>query len=571
MKIALCQLNTVTGNIAHNARRIREELRSAAGSGARIAIFPELTITGYPPKDLLEYDFFVDEAGAALTAIQAECDALGVDCICGTVHTNLFGGKKELLNTAAFIRAGKGIQFTFKKLLPTYDVFDEHRYFQPCPSDRLSPVVEFPEEGIRVGVSICEDIWNDNQFWKEERLYEFDPIESLVNSGANLIVNISASPFVAGKPPRRLQMLRHAARRWNVPVLLVNQVGGCDQVVFDGGSAAILPDGTIAAAAGWLRENTVVWDTARTEPDPDSRDFEKQVSDEVRSIHDALLLGLRDYLAKTGFGQVVVGNSGGIDSATVLTLAVEALGSGQVISVSMPGPFTSEETRRDSAALAGNLGVRHLEIPILGPLDSFKPLLSGADSELLAKLFDGKPQSISRLADENLQARLRGNILMWISNAIPSPRTLVLSTGNKSELAAGYCTLYGDMAGGLSLISDVPKMIVYRLARYLNARLGNPIPQSIIDREPTAELAPNQKDTDSLPPYPVLDELIRLYVEEFLGPEEIIARGIAPAETVLRVIRMIDNSEYKRAQAAPGLKVTSKAFGFGRRIPIARG
>jgi NAD+ synthase (glutamine-hydrolysing) len=366
-------------------------------------------------------------------------------------------------------------------------------------------------------------------------------------------------------------MLRHAARRRGMPVVLVNQVGGCDQVIFDGGSCVVMPDGSMPAAAGWFTEKTVVWDTGDGAHDAAFDAMLAEVADDVAGIREALSLGLRDYLAKTGFTRVIVGNSGGIDSAVVLALAVATLGRENAISVSMPGPFTSEATRTDSELLARNLGVRHFEIPIAGPFDAFRGLLQGTGSPLMAPLFGGDPAAVSRLADENIQARIRGNFLMWISNAVREPRTLVLSTGNKSEMAAGYCTLYGDMCGGMALISDVPKMMVYKLARHLNASMGAPIPQSIIDREPTAELAPNQKDSDSLPPYPVLDEIIRLYVEEQKGAEEIIAAGAADEATVRRAVRLIDGAEYKRAQAAPGLKVTSKAFGFGRRMPIARG
>jgi NAD+ synthase (glutamine-hydrolysing) len=568
--IALCQQNTITGNVPRNTQGIIEFLREAAKREARVAIFPELAITGYPPRDLLEYAWFNRAASASLTDIQAACRETGVAAIVGTVHTNIFGGKKDLLNAAAWVSPEGEVRFAFKKLLPTYDVFDEHRYFQPCPADAPPLIVEIGA-GIRAGISICEDIWNDNEFWKDQRLYEFDPIESLVRGGANLIVNISASPFVLGKPLHRLEMLRHTARRWGVPVLLVNQVGGCDQVIFDGGSCVVMPDGRLAACAGWFSEAMVCWDSESGAVEGCGAAQVERVGNEVTAIHDALILGMRDYLAKTGFKQVLAGNSGGIDSAFVLTLATAGLGPENVISVSMPGPFTSVETRRDSALLAQRLGIRHVEVPIGGPFDVFQNLLMSAQGPVLPALFCGTADNVSRLANENLQARLRGNILMWISNAFRTPPTLLLSTGNKSELAVGYCTLYGDMAGGLAVISDVPKMMVYRLARFLNARMGNPIPQSVLDREPSAELAPNQKDTDSLPPYPVLDEIIRLYVEERLGAEDIAAVGVAEPALIQRVIGMIDRAEYKRQQAAVGLKVTSKAFGFGRRMPIARG
>jgi NAD+ synthetase len=568
--IALCQQNTITGNVPRNTRGVIRFLHEAAARGARLAVFPEMAITGYPPRDLLEYQWFVRAAQASLTEIQAACREIGIGAIVGTIHTNMFGGKKDLLNAAAWVSPHGEVRFAFKKLLPTYDVFDEHRYFQPCPAD-TPPLIVDAGGGIRAGISICEDIWNDNEFWKDQRLYEFDPIESLVRGGANLIVNISASPFVSGKPLHRLEMLRHTARRWGAPVLLVNQVGGCDQVIFDGGSCVVMPDGRLAACVGWFSEGIAFWDTEGHETPGCGQAQIERVSDEVTALYDALILGLRDYLAKTGFKQVLAGNSGGIDSAVVLTLATAGLGAENVISVSMPGPFTSAETRRDSALLAKRLGIRHVEVPIGGPFDRFLGLLMSPDGPVLPALFGGAADRVSKLANENLQARLRGNILMWISNAFRDPPTLLLSTGNKSELAVGYCTLYGDMAGGLAVISDVPKMMVYRLARFLNATMGDPIPQTVLDREPSAELAPNQKDTDSLPPYPVLDEIIRLYVEERLGAEEIVAAGVADDALVRRVVAMIDGAEYKRQQAAVGLKVTSKAFGFGRRMPIARG
>lgn len=575
MKIALCQLNTAMGNVEANTHRVVEELQAAKAAGAELAVFPELTLAGYLPKDLLEYDSFVEKCLGALAPVQDACSAIGIDAIVGVLHRNIFGGKKALLNAAAFVSRDRETSFTFKKLLPNYDVFDERRYFEPCPAAHVPPIIEYPDDGtgqpLRIGISICEDIWNDNEFWKDERLYEFDPINTLAEAGANCIVNISASPFVVKKPPRRLEMLRHTARRWNLPVILVNQVGGNDQVIFDGGSTVILPDGSMPVCAGWFRETTAIWDTTDRATRPDAREIVNNLEDDAATIHDALVMGLRDYLRKTGFQQVVVGNSGGIDSAVVLTLAVQALGPENVISVSMPGPFSSTGTRGDSDEVARRLGIRHMIVPIVAPFDEMQRLLASAGSATVDTLFGGDVSQVHRLAGENLQARLRGNILMWISNAIASPRTMVLSTGNKSEQAAGYCTLYGDMAGGLSLIADVPKMMVYRLARYLNTCMNNPIPQSVIDREPTAELAPNQRDSDSLPPYPVLDEIVRLYVEERKGAEEIAQANVASIDLVQRVIRMIDNAEYKRAQAAPGLKVTSKAFGFGRRMPIARG
>lgn len=575
MKIALCQVSTVAGNIAYNQQRIIEELEKAAASGARLAVFTELTITGYPPRDLLEYPEFLREADSALEDIGDACRRINIHALIGTVVANIFSGKKALCNAAVHLAPNETIPvIIYKKLLPTYDVFDEHRYFDEAPADFVSPLVTIEAPGetpLVLGVCVCEDIWNDNEFWKDDRLYPVDPLDSLVHSGAQAIVNISASPFVQTKPQRRLEMLRHIARRRRMPVILVNQVGGNDQVVFDGGSCVVLPDSSVPAAAGWFVENQVIWDTAVTRTVAGFEQMLKPVESNTSSIIQALRLGLRDYMARTGFTQVLVGNSGGIDSAVVLALATHALGAENVISVTMPSQFTSTGTFDDSGDLAKNLGVLHLEIPIVDVHQQFTHLLSNPQSPVVEKLFGGDPSAMNSIAEENVQARIRANILMYISNAVTSPRTLLLTTGNKSELAVGYCTLYGDMSGGLALISDVPKMRVYKLARELNEMLGPVIPQSIIDREPTAELAPGQRDQDSLPPYPVLDEIIRMFVEEHRSAEDIVAAAIADDATVRRIIRLIEIAEYKRAQAAPGIKVTSKAFGIGRRIPIARG
>jgi len=575
MKIALCQLNPVAGNIAYNCRRIIEELGKAAAAGASLAIFTELAIPGYPPRDLLEYPEFLHDAQRALADVQESCDRLSISCIVGTISPNTSLGKKSLFNTAAYIQPNRmAPTLIHKKLLPTYDVFDEHRYFEEADYNVCPPLlsIEAPgEEPLLLGVTVCEDIWNDNEFWKDERLYPVDPIECLVQSGAQAIVNLSASPFVQGKPARRIEMLRHIARRRNAPIIFVNQVGGNDQVVFDGGSCVVMPDGNIPTAAGWFSECQVLWDTAARDTLKSFDELRQLLDENTRSVLEALQLGLCDYMARTGFTQVLVGNSGGIDSAVVLALAVHSLGAEQVISVTMPGHYTSEGTYDDAGELARNLGICHMALPITGIHKEFTGLLASGESDVVKTLFGGDPSSMNRIAEENVQARIRGNILMYISNAITTPRTLLLTTGNKSELAVGYCTLYGDMCGGLALISDVPKMMVYKLARLLNEIMGPAIPHSIIDREPSAELAPGQKDSDSLPPYPVLDEIIRLFVEEHRSADDIIAAGVAEDAVVRRVVRLIEIAEYKRAQAAPGIKVTSKAFGVGRRIPIARG
>lgn len=573
MKIALCQISPVSGNVAYNQERITQELERCAQDGVHLAIFPELTIPGYPPQDLLEYSEFCAKCDHALLEIKATCEKLSIAAIVGSIAANIFGGKKALCNAAIYLSPeGAPPLLIYKKLLPTYDVFDEHRYFQEGPYD-AAPLIQFTppgEDPVAIGVTICEDLWNDEEFWKSERLYPVDPVDALVDAGAQILVNISSSPFTQGKPVRRLDMVRHIARRRRIPVIMVNQVGGNDDIIFDGGSCVALPNATLSAAAGWFVEKTVYWETSSHKASPDLADLLPLIENNTRSILEALTLGLRDYMARTGFTQALIGNSGGIDSAVVIAIAVHALGPENVISVTMPSQYTSPGTHTDANTLAEKLGIKHLEIPIEQPHTSFRELLAGPDSELVTKLFDGDPSRMNSIAEENIQARLRSNILMYISNAITSPATILLTTGNKSELAVGYCTLYGDMSGGLAILSDVPKMTVYRLANLLNEIMGGPIPQSIIDRAPSAELAPGQQDQDSLPPYPILDEIVRLYVEDQRGPEEIIATGIADEEVVRRTVRMIQIAEYKRAQAAPGLKVTSKAFGRGRRLPIAR-
>lgn len=575
MKIALCQISPVTGNIPYNLRRILEELDTAASAGAHVAVFPELVIPGYPPKDLLEYPEFLHEAEEALEEVARKCREIGIGAIVGTIAANIFNGKKPLCNTAIYLPpTDSGAVITYKKLLPTYDVFDEQRYFDEAPADLVPPIITVTvpgEEPMKLGITICEDLWNDNEFWKHERLYPVDPVDALVAAGAQAIISISSSPFVQCKPLRRLDMMRHISRRRQMPVILVNQVGGNDQVVFDGGSCVVLPDGTIPTAAGWFMERTKVWDTAVRHPFENLAAMLYPIENRIRSIIAALKLGLSDYMARTGFTQVIIGNSGGIDSAVVLALAVDTLGADNVISVTMPSQFTSTDTFDDAGQLAGNLKIRHIRLPIVDVHKQYSELLAGAQSPMVEKLFDGDPSKMNSIADENVQARIRGNILMYISNAINAPRTLLLTTGNKSELAVGYCTLYGDMCGGLALISDVPKTSVYKLAVELNVMMGDVIPTSIIEREPSAELAPGQKDQDSLPPYHVLDEIIRKFVEDHLAADDIVASGVADAVVVKRVVRLIELAEYKRAQAAPGIKVTSKAFGAGRRVPIARG
>lgn len=574
MKIALCQISPVAGNIDYNLKRITTEMAAAAEAGAHLAVFPELAVVGYPPKDLLEYPEFLRAADKALREIKAQGESLGISVIVGSAVANIFGGKKALCNAAIYLNPeDDGPVIIYKRLLPTYDVFDEQRYFQEAPADFPSPLIQMRVPGeppLKLGVSVCEDIWNDEEFWQSERRYAVDPQEMLVDAGAEVLINISSSPFTQGKPLRRLDMMRHMARRRQVPVVMVNQVGGNDQIVYDGGTCAVLPEGTISAAAGWFQEKTVIWDTAIGRSVVNLADLLEPVENNVRSILAALEMGLHDYMARTGFTQALVGNSGGIDSAVVLALAAKTLGPERVISVTMPSQYTSSETFDDAGLLAKNLGLRHMEVPIVDIHRCFREQLAGPGSPVVETLFDGDASQMNSIAEENVQARIRSNILMYISNAITAPRTLLLTTGNKSELAVGYCTLYGDMSGGLAILSDVPKMTVYKLARELNTLMGDVIPHSIIDREPSAELAPGQKDQDSLPPYPVLDEIIRMFIEEHKGTDDIVASGVADEAVVKRVVRLIENAEYKRAQAAPGIKITSKAFGSGRRVPIAR-
>lgn len=567
-------MSPVAGNIDYNLKRITDEMAGAAEAGAHLIVFPELAIVGYPPKDLLEYPEFLATADKALVRIKALCEELGLAVIVGSVAANIFGGKKALCNAAIYLAPeAPGPVIVYKRLLPTYDVFDEQRYFQEAPPDHPSPLIQMRVPGeppLMLGVSVCEDIWNDEEFWQSERRYAVDPQEMLVEAGAEVLINISSSPFTQGKPLRRLDMMRHIARRRQVPVVMVNQVGGNDQIVYDGGTCAVLPEGTISAAAGWFQEKTVIWDTAIGRSVVNLADLLEPVENNIRSILAALEMGLHDYMARTGFSQALVGNSGGIDSAVVLALAVKTLGPDRVISVTMPSQYTSSDTFDDAGLLAKNLGIRHIKVPIVDIHGDFRELLAGPESPVVETLFDGDASQMNAIAEENVQARIRANILMYISNAITTPRTLLLTTGNKSELAVGYCTLYGDMSGGLAILSDVPKMTVYKLARELNTVMGDVIPLSIIEREPSAELAPGQKDQDSLPPYPVLDEIIRLFVEEHKGSTDIVASGVADEAVVNRVVRLIENAEYKRAQAAPGIKITSKAFGSGRRVPIAR-
>jgi len=541
VKIALAQINTTVGDFDGNAAKVLEAAERARARAADLVLFPELTLPGYPPRDLVEDPAFVRGNVAALERLIPR--VRGIAALVGYVEPNPAREGKSLFNAAAVIRDGRVERTVRKRLLPTYDVFDEGRHFEPG-----GPQEPWPFGGRRLGLTICEDVWNDREFHRRP-IYHEDPVVQVHAAGADLLVNVSASPFAVGKPALRREMVAGIARRHRLPAVLVNLTGGNDELIFDGSSFALDPEGRVVAQAASFEEDLVLWDAATLEGEARAT-----VEEEAPAIRKALVLGLRDYFRKTGFTKAVIGLSGGIDSAVVAALAVEALGASNVLGVSMPSRFSSGGSRDDAAALARNLGIELMTIPIEG---IFRSTLDALAPGFAGRSFD--------TAEENVQARIRGMLLMALSNKLGH---LVLSTGNKSELAVGYCTLYGDMAGGLAVISDVPKTAVYRLAAELN-REREVIPRASIEKPPSAELRPDQKDSDSLPDYAVLDAILRAFVEELKSPEEIVALGFPP-DVVARVVRMVERNEYKRRQAAPGLKVTSKAFGMGRRIPIAR-
>ncbi|HEU5071058.1 MAG TPA: NAD+ synthase [Verrucomicrobiae bacterium] len=539
MKIALAQLNTTVGDITGNEAKILAAYQRGVAAGAELVLTPELALTGYPPRDLVLRRSLVEQNLAALNRLAAATGATGL--LVGFVGDNLNRPGRDVTNAAALLQNGKITALRTKTLLPTYDVFDEDRYFEPAEAN--APV-EF--NGRKIGITICEDIWNDEDFWPVRR-YEHNPPVELAEAGAEIIFNISASPWQLGKNTTRHAMLQSLAKKSGKPVVFCNQVGGNDELVFDGGSLAFNGKGQQIAQGKLFDEDWLMLDLNRAAIAPE------QISDE-EILFKALTLGLRDYLHKCGFKSAVLGLSGGIDSALVAALAVAALGRENVRGISLPSQFSSPGSLDDARELAANLGIQYDVIPIQPPFLAVK--------EQLQSVFAGRPEDTT---EENIQARLRGVVLMAMSNKFGS---LLLTTGNKSELAVGYCTLYGDMCGGLAVISDVPKMMVYRLARWIN-REREIIPRASITKAPSAELRPNQTDQDSLPPYEVLDAILDAYVVNGQSPADIVKAGFAEAD-VCRVVKLIDGAEYKRRQAAPGLKVTSKAFGVGRRIPIAQ-
>lgn len=540
MKIALAQINPTVGDMAGNEARILDAYRRGAALGADIVVCSELCVTGYPPRDLLLKKSFVQQSLGALDRLAAATGRTAL--LVGYVGQNDIRPGRETTNSAALLHAGKMLATRPKTLLPTYDVFDEDRYFEPATEN--TPVAL---AGRSLGLTICEDIWNDDDFWPERR-YRANPPAALAAAGAEIIFNLSASPWHVGKTRTRFEMLRSLAQKLRRPVVFCNQVGGNDELVFDGGSLVFNAAGQLVAQAKPFAEDLVIADVD-TAP---AAEFIELCDEEL--LYQALVLGLRDYFHKCGFKSAVLGLSGGIDSALVACLAVAALGTEHVHGISLPSQFSSPGSLDDACALARNLGIRYDVLPIQPVFEACK--------QQLQPVFAGRPEDI---AEENLQARIRGTLLMALSNKFGS---LLLTTGNKSELAVGYCTLYGDMNGGLAVINDVPKMMVYRLARWIN-REREIIPVASITKAPSAELRPNQTDQDSLPPYEVLDAILDAYVVQGQAAAEIIAAGF-DAATVRRIIRLIDLSEYKRRQAAPGLKVTTKAFGLGRRVPVAQ-
>ncbi len=542
MKIAICQINPIIGDFDHNTALIREAVNRARSSGCSLAIFPEMSLMGYPPKDLLLKPRFVTENLKRLEELSAE--AHGTAILCGYVDRNPNETGKPLINSAALLVEGRLAGKGGKRLLPTYDVYDETRYFEPSPRSLV-----FELGGIRWGVTVCEDIWNAIDFPEVPR-YDVDPVADLAAARIQVLVNISASPYNLDKGAVRLGILKQIAGKYDIPTIFCNQVGGNDELLFDGSSMVVDQNGRLVRLGKQFEPDFIIWDTEKS-----YREIRDPWPEIEESVLKGLVMGTRDYAKKCGFKRVLVGLSGGIDSSLVAWIATEAMGPENVMGVEMPSPFTSQMSREDAKKLSENLKIRFEEIPITPMFQSYL--------DALAPLFKGLEEDQT---EENIQARIRGNLLMALSNKF---NALLLTTGNKSEFAMGYCTLYGDLSGGLAVISDVPKTLCYRLARYIN-REREIIPQRVITRPPSAELKPDQTDQDTLPPYDILDDIMESSVEKNLSFEEIVARGHDPA-VVRDVLRRLAFNEYKRWQAPPGLRITTKAFGLGRRYPIARG
>jgi NAD+ synthase/NAD+ synthase (glutamine-hydrolysing) len=550
VKIALLQINPLVGDLRGNARLIADAACAAGRRGADIAVTPELALVGYLPRDLLLSSAFVAASWEAVAALARDL-VHQPPVLVGLPEPNPSDAGRPLFNTAVLLQEGRVGQRFRKSLLPTYDVFDEDRYFEPYHGAQI-----LERDGRRLGISICEDVWNDRDFWKRRR-YHNDPIEDLMRAGADAIINLSASPFSVGKHRRREEMLSSTARKHSAPVVYVNQFGGNDDLIFDGRSLGFNAAGTPVARGRAFEPDVVICDLDGSAAMAVTHGNQDDSPDRQESeIWRALVLGTRDYVRKCGFTQAVVGLSGGIDSALTAAIAVEAIGPDHVTGVLMPSPYSSRGSIDDAAELAARLGIRTLTLPIEPAMRAMEATLRPA--------FEGSARDVT---EENIQARIRGNLLMALSN---KRGALLLTTGNKSELSVGYCTLYGDMSGGLAVIADVPKTMVYRIARWLNETRGRAvIPEPTLTKAPSAELRPNQTDQDSLPPYAVLDDILQRHIEQHQPADEIIAAGF-DAETVRRVLKLVRLAEFKRKQAAPGLKVTDRAFGTGWRMPIAR-
>ncbi len=543
MKIALAQIDTTIGDFAGNVDLIVKYAGCAHQRGADLVVFPELALCGYPPRDLVEKPAFVERSQSELIRLAQILPP--IPALVGYVRRSRVSEGKPVANAAAWLEGGKVVADYAKILLPFYDVFDESRYFEP---GACACVHDF--RGFRVGITICEDVWNDKHFWTK-RLYTRDPVEECVAAGANLLLNIASSPYNTDKIQFRYEMLRTIAVKQGIPVAYVNHVGGNDQLLFDGSSLAFNARGEIRARAQAFAEDLVIFDT-----NDGAQEIRPTPECEAEEIYQALCLGVRDYVRKCGFKKVLVGLSGGIDSSLVATLAADSLGPENVLGVGMPGPYSSPGSIRDAETLAKNLGIEFRIIPISSIFEGYLKTLD--------PVFQGAPCDVT---EQNIQARIRGNILMALSN---NSGALLLTTGNKSELGVGYCTLYGDMAGGLAVIADLPKTTVYALARYIN-RSAERIPQASLEKPPSAELRPNQTDQDTLPPYEVLDAILKAYIEENRSVADIAsALPHVDPSIVRRTVQMVNAAEYKRQQAPPTLKVTAKAFGMGRRFPIAQ-
>ncbi len=542
MKIALIQTNPIIGDFSGNAAIIQRQALRAKKMGAELAIFPELALCGYPPMDYLEHPSFLGQQKDYLDRLIKDTEGIAILCGIITACDNQKG--KALHNTALLFRDGEVLHASHKKLLPTYDVFDESRYFKPGKTSQF-----YCLDGLKLGITICEDLFNDADAFPEQ-LYDHDPVAALnADHDLDLLVNIAASPFTMGKQHLRKKAFSAISRKYRLPLLYCNQVGGQDSILFDGASFVLDDQGRLCGQALAFNEDILLIDSNQLSP------VACPPANEVASVHDALVMGTKDYVSKCGFSTALVGLSGGIDSALTCALACEALGAENVMGVALPSPYSSQGSIDDARKLAENLGIRFETLTINNIFETCK--------QTLAPLFEGFQEDVT---EQNIQARIRGMLLMALANKY---RSLLLTTGNKSELAVGYCTLYGDMSGALAVISDVPKMLVYELSRYVN-REREIIPASTIDKPPSAELAPDQKDQDDLPPYEILDPILSAYLEEHRSIAEIVASGF-DEEIVRDVVRRIKINEYKRKQAAMGLKVTSKAFGIGRRYPTAEG